>query len=294
MNVVVLIDGREAIPVRAIPFVTASRLSPDTLVDLLIPVSKFPDPMQPEALRLDKGTQSWSKFDCLQWDGIRHRLQRLARELNPKKKPDHKTQADWMDGAIERLPAGVFLWREDLERCIQAFDMRDYDEERAVFDFSPHIPSNMCDYVREGFERLLPVDTSPMRAEQPVSGGSGRSGIPTLVSDGKGEQADPPPPTMVQEQSKIGETKEVLLKRRAFIDAFQRMWPSIERDLKDSSRNDLSDEAKFKKHGFWCVKPALNWAAQRGKIQGDSAEAFVRAEPESELSVLVRALLDRK
>ena len=42
------------------------------------------------------------------------------------------------------------------------------------------------------------------------------------------------------------------------------------------------------------VKPALNWAAQRGKIQGDSAEAFVRAEPESELSVLVRALLDRK
>ena len=93
MNVVVLIDGREAIPVRAIPFVTASRLSPDTLVDLLIPVSKFPDPMQPEALRLDKGTQSWSTFDCLQWDGIRHRLQRLARELNPKKKPDHRTQA---------------------------------------------------------------------------------------------------------------------------------------------------------------------------------------------------------
>ena len=64
-----------------------------THLGVLIPVSKFPDPMQPEALRLDKGTQSWSTFDCLQWDGIRHRLQRLARELNPKKKPDHRTQA---------------------------------------------------------------------------------------------------------------------------------------------------------------------------------------------------------
>jgi len=113
MSVVVLINGREAIPVRAIPLVTGGRLSPDTLVDALIPVSRFPDPMQPEALCVDEGAQSWSKFDFMQWEGIRDRLERLSKQLNPKKKPRHKTQADWTDGAINLLPDGVFLWRED-------------------------------------------------------------------------------------------------------------------------------------------------------------------------------------
>jgi len=49
----------------------------------------------------------------MQWEGIRDRLERLSKQLNPKKKPRHKTQADWTDGAINLLPDGVFLWRED-------------------------------------------------------------------------------------------------------------------------------------------------------------------------------------
>jgi hypothetical protein len=137
-------------------------------------------------------------------------------------------------------------------------------------------------------------DASPVPAEQPALSGNGRSGAPTLLSDGEGEQVALPPTTTVQEQSKNSEPKEVLRKRQAFIDAFQSVWPSIERDLRDSSRNGLSEAAKHRKHGFWCVKPALDWADQRGKIERDRAEAFVRAEGQSELSVLVRAMLDRK
>lgn len=178
MNVVVLINGREAIPVRAIPLVTGGRLSPDTLVDALIPVNKFPDPMQLEALRVEEGAQLWSKFDYMQWEGIRDRLERLSKQLNPKKKSRHKTQADWTDGAINLLPDGVFLWREDLERCIQAFDMRDCYEERAVFDFSPHIHCDLRKSVLEGFEHLLPVDASPVPAEHLVARDGGRTGAP--------------------------------------------------------------------------------------------------------------------
>lgn len=71
------------------------------------------------------------------------------------------------------------------------------------------------------------------------------------------------------------------------------MWPTIEGDLRDGSRSGLSAVANDK-HGYWRVGPALNWAAERGKIQREKAAAFVRAEGESETSVLVRAILDSK
>lgn len=104
---------------------------------------------------------------------------------------------------------------------------------------------------------------------------------------------DPTYATPSRASEKAASEVVVLRKRSAFIAQFSGMWPTIKRDLGDSGRNDLSKVAKDKKHGFWNVREALKWAAERGKIQRDTAEIFVRAEGESEISVLVRAMLNQ-
>jgi len=69
-------------------------------------------------------------------------------------------------------------------------------------------------------------------------------------------------------------------KRSALIKELISVWPSIERDLKDASRESsgLAKVAKQGKHGFWKIEPALVWAKQRGKITKDSAESFVKSD----------------
>lgn len=84
---------------------------------------------------------------------------------------------------------------------------------------------------------------------------------------------------------------EEIRKRAALIFECMSFWPTIERDLRDSSRNGLSVEAKFQKNTFWKVSEALTWAAQRGKITKAGAQTFVNSQPDSVLSPMLRALL---
>jgi hypothetical protein len=86
--------------------------------------------------------------------------------------------------------------------------------------------------------------------------------------------------------------KEVALPA-ALVDEFKGMWPTIDGDLRDGSRNGLSAKANAN-HGYWKVGPALNWALERRRLEKPKAEEFIRAEGQSELSILVRAMLDRK
>lgn len=120
-----------------------------------------------------------------------------------------------------------------------------------------------------------------------------RQGIERLTYMVATEQADPAH-SGAQEQSQTGEQAEILRKRQAFIAELAGIWPSIEDDLSDSVRNGLTETAKAKKHGYWKVGPALNWAAERGKLHKAKADAFIRANGESEISALVRAMLDSK
>jgi hypothetical protein len=68
------------------------------------------------------------------------------------------------------------------------------------------------------------------------------------------------------------------IKREALISKHVRVWPTIERDLKDASENGLSVAAKTDSHGMWCESAALDWAKQKGKLrdsrQGGPASPF--------------------
>jgi hypothetical protein len=55
-------------------------------------------------------------------------------------------------------------------------------------------------------------------------------------------------------------------KRSALIGELQAEWPTIERDLRDASRNGLAQAAKLKEHGYWCKVSARKWAEENGKL----------------------------
>ncbi len=81
-------------------------------------------------------------------------------------------------------------------------------------------------------------------------------------------------------------------KRVALVKEVIGFWPSVETDLSDAARNGLSESAKHTDHGFWKVRPALDWATQRGKIIKPSAQSFVASNNESALSPMLRQLLN--
>ena len=57
------------------------------------------------------------------------------------------------------------------------------------------------------------------------------------------------------------------LKRGALIRKYQSTWTTIEQDLRDGHRNELSAAAKVGAGGLWLELKALVWASGRGKLQ---------------------------
>lgn len=90
----------------------------------------------------------------------------------------------------------------------------------------------------------------------------------------------------------LGQTSEEIRKRAALVSEVVNFWPSVDRDLRDASRNGLSEMAKHSKNTFWKVSEALNWAGQRGKLVKGKAQVFVSGQPDSSLSPMLRALLN--
>jgi len=100
MGVEVVIDGREAIPVRAIPFITGWKMSPDMVASALARTDL--------AQRLEKVPAyhllpdgSFAPMLPKEWDGIQADLQILSDKLKAKDQIDNESYPEW-----RRLPPG--------------------------------------------------------------------------------------------------------------------------------------------------------------------------------------------
>lgn len=81
------------------------------------------------------------------------------------------------------------------------------------------------------------------------------------------EQVPPPAPA-------------TLMKRQALIDDLRPQWPTIENDLKESSRKGNEDLAAAKvQHGMWDRDKALAWAKSRGKVPTNNVHALPSVWP---------------
>jgi hypothetical protein len=161
--VAVIINGREAIPVRAIPYVTGWDVSPDRLAKSLAHT--------PGGVRLDRLTAYhadgergpiWPK----EWDGIVDRLKGLAASLEVENSNREITRPQWLKKSVPILPAGVFVWKDELEKSFSRFSAEtgtlegDHPDDGKL-NFSPLIPGRMREKVMKGFVK----DAAPKQTD---------------------------------------------------------------------------------------------------------------------------------
>ncbi len=100
MNVVVEIEGRDALPVWTLPYVTNWLISPDMLA------TNLADPTHyytfPNAFNLDNyGVPSALPPD--QWNEINCLLKKIDQDLTDKNLPKYKSRKKWLRRSIEEF-----------------------------------------------------------------------------------------------------------------------------------------------------------------------------------------------
>lgn len=170
MNVIIKIEGREAIPVRAIPYVTGWNskrgLSPDMLATKLSTHPKdraLRSPMRNLlAYKHHQGMTLAVRRD--DWQMVCVQLAGLSGELHAKfprgedGARDEQSRAAWQARAIELLPSGVFVWldefEEDFLRCFD-YQSRGTAPERLDerdLNWNPTLPDKGGEIIMNGFE----------------------------------------------------------------------------------------------------------------------------------------------
>ncbi len=103
-------------------------------------------------------------------------LEAEIRDKFPKKTigDDRQGYAEWRQQSPSKLPAGVFMWRDEFERGIQEMntlylhDPEERDGEQD-FNYTPLLPDGVREIVLDGFSRYLknPADSLSTTLEMP-------------------------------------------------------------------------------------------------------------------------------
>jgi hypothetical protein len=170
VNVIIKIEGREAIPVRAIPYVTGWNskrgLSPDMLATKLSTHPKdraLRSPMRNLlAYKHHLGMTLAVRRD--DWQMVCVQLAGLSGELHAKfprgedGARDEQSRAAWQARAIELLPSGVFVWLDEFEEdFLRYFDYQSRGtaperlDERDL-NWNPTLPDKVGEIIMNGFE----------------------------------------------------------------------------------------------------------------------------------------------
>lgn len=156
MNVVVLIENREAIPVRAIPFVTGWTMSPDAVASSLAMTDLITRLRGVSAFYWSEGVVA--PLLPKEWDGIEADLEALSNRLQAEEEIDRENYPKWRRDSIPLLPESCFVWRDEFEAAFrhayspERFSFLDEREGERELNFRPRIPPEQAPVVMEGFE----------------------------------------------------------------------------------------------------------------------------------------------
>lgn len=174
MGVEVVIDGREAIPVRAIPFVAGWMLSPDVVAMTFAKTDHWVTRLDGVAAYYLSADGKYSPMLAKEWDGIEADLQILSDKLKSTEEVEQENYPVWRQQSIRRLPAGCFVWRNEFEKAFR----RSYSTDRYTIlderpgdrelNFSPMIPPELREIVAEGFTMSVEI-AAPSSAEKPMT-----------------------------------------------------------------------------------------------------------------------------
>lgn len=77
--------------------------------------------------------------------------------------------------------------------------------------------------------------------------------------------------TDVSSASNTQERQRTVLKKSALIAELSHVWPTIQADMQEATRNGLRDAAKVERHGHWHLEGAHDWARMKGKLKRESS-----------------------
>ena len=190
MRVIVMIHGREAIPVRAIPFLTNwGTMSPDIISKALAHTDDIHwdyfftlfafrlEGSKPEPIK----ASWWENFPCRSLSAISAalRAQQDAGELTRE-----QAYIEWRRQSLFELPAGAFVWKDEFLCCyskkyspesitsIRNGRELSWDERVSLYEleFEPYIlDADVCLAIMDGFTLEEPESPSAAVLEIPVS-----------------------------------------------------------------------------------------------------------------------------
>lgn len=149
------IDGREALPVRAIPYVTGWRYSPDVVAESLARATAAPFEKLRNLVAYHRPAGRPVQVMPCEWNAVVVQVKGFEaglHELRPdiEATDDHVGIAAWEKGAALKLPAGVFVWLDEFLREREADHKRTPDDRPVIL--APMLDADTRAAVLEGFE----------------------------------------------------------------------------------------------------------------------------------------------
>jgi hypothetical protein len=184
MNVVLTIEGKEGIPVRALAYVTSWRANSDEIVKACaMPPTKE---IGSYSIRNRQALPTYlvSESTCrsmlsVEWEPFIVELECMEKKLKADERTDGENWHHSREQAIPRLPAGAFVRLDDFQRWFSNSrpmkssptlstdeDADDYvEQESDSLTLDPYIPAESQGDVFSGFDRFLQVPAT----ETPVA-----------------------------------------------------------------------------------------------------------------------------
>ncbi len=151
MNVIIKINGREAIPVRAIPLLTDWGITPLTLASILAETEPL--------IRMRAVHAYYVSGDCLpvrvypkSWDCIEADIDALTEKHRALETTPNERYSIWRRDSIVALPAGMFVWKDEFETewgSLVGYSVPARPGDHAL-NFSPFIDPALAEIVMDG------------------------------------------------------------------------------------------------------------------------------------------------
>jgi len=161
MQLTVILCGREAIPVRAIPYISGWLFLSDSLITSLAGESGVRNEVPLRAYHPGIDGQPVALLPK-EWDGITAETKALESSLRKAEASGEmayeEAYAHWRQQSVKLFPPGVFVWRDEFEDFFaKAFHQdsvtilpeRPGDRD---LNLSPWVPAELRDILMEGFE----------------------------------------------------------------------------------------------------------------------------------------------
>lgn len=157
MNLIIDVNGSDAIPIRAIPFITGWTISPDVVATALAHTDHWITRLEGVVGYHLMTDGEYAPMLPKEWDGVEAGLSALSDKLKAGETVENESYPQWRHDSIHRLPAGCFVWKEDFETAFY----RSYSPDKLILlderpgdrelNFVARVPTELVAVVMEGF-----------------------------------------------------------------------------------------------------------------------------------------------